>query len=170
MTFHGGLSVTQRRKAIATFEATEGSVMISTQAGGEGLNFQFCHQVVNYDLPWNPMRVEQRIGRVHRLGQQHEVSIFNLSVKGTVEERVLDLLVNKIRMFEVVIGELDLILGAMDTDKAFDQLIAEIYIKAKSDDEVEQGFEDLGNRITEARGKYERVKETESILSDIAEI
>ena len=170
VTFHGGMSVTQRRKAIASFAATEGSIMISTQAGGEGLNFQFCHQIVNYDLPWNPMRVEQRIGRVHRLGQQHEVSIFNLSVKGTVEERVLDLLVNKIRMFEVVIGELDLILGAMDTDKAFDQLIAEIYIKAKTDEDVTQGFEDLGRRISEARTDYERVKDTESILSDIAEI
>ena len=169
VVFHGGLSVTQRREAIRRFEK-EGGVMISTQAGGEGLNFQFCHQVVNYDLPWNPMRVEQRIGRVHRIGQEHEVSIFNLSVKDTVEDRVLDLLANKIRMFELVIGEVDLIVGAMDTNKSFEQLIAEIYANAKTEDDVKQGFEDLGKRISEARTTYERVKETESMLSDIAEI
>ena len=168
--FYGGLSVMQRRRALARFEADPEAIMVSTQAGGEGLNFQFCHQVVNYDLPWNPMRVEQRIGRVHRLGQQHEVSVFNLSVAGTVEQRVLDLLANKIKMFELVIGELDLILGAMDSSKSFEQQIADILVQAETAADEEQRFEDLGERIVEARRTYERVKETESMLSDVAEI
>ena len=170
VVFHGGMGLAQRRKAIDTLKASPDAVMVSTQAGGEGLNFQFCHQIVNYDLPWNPMRVEQRIGRVHRLGQQHEVSIFNLSVRGTVESRLLDLLVNKIRMFELVIGELDLILGAMDEGKTFDRIVADIYVKAADETEVDKGFQDLGERLTEARRRYERVKETESALSDLGEL
>ncbi len=168
--FHGGLSVHARRRAIERFQADSEAIMISTQAGGEGLNFQFCHQIVNYDLPWNPMRIEQRIGRVHRLGQEHEVSVFNLSVADTVEERVLDLLANKIKMFELVIGELDLILGAMDDAKSFEQQIANIIVRAKDDDAEAEGFDALGQRIVEARRKYERVKETESMLSDVAEV
>ncbi len=168
--FHGSLDVRRRREAIAEFEADPRSVMVSTQAGGEGLNFQFCRQIVNYDLPWNPMRVEQRIGRVHRLGQTRDVRVFNFAVAGTVEERVIDLLANKIKMFELVIGELDLILGAMDARKSFEQQIAEIFVTAQNEEEMDRKFDELGRRILEARRKYERVKETESMLSDIAEI
>lgn len=85
-------------------------VMIATEAGGEGINLQFCHQMINFDLPWNPMRVEQRIGRIHRLGQEHDVMIYNLSTQGTIEEHILNLLHEKINMFEMVIGQLDVIL------------------------------------------------------------
>lgn len=85
-------------------------VLIATEAGGEGINLQFCHHVINYDLPWNPMKLEQRIGRVHRLGQEHDVHIYNLAVEDTIEKDILALLHTKIDVFEKVVGDLDAIL------------------------------------------------------------
>lgn len=87
-------------------------VLIATESGGEGINLQFCHHVINYDLPWNPMKLEQRIGRVHRLGQEHDVHIYNLAIQDTIEEDILNLLHVKIDVFEKVVGELDDILSA----------------------------------------------------------
>lgn len=86
-------------------------VLIATESGGEGINLQFCHHVINYDLPWNPMKLEQRIGRVHRLGQEHDVHIYNLAIQDTIEQHILDLLYEKIDVFEQVVGELDDILS-----------------------------------------------------------
>lgn len=86
-------------------------VLIATEAGGEGINLQFCHHIINYDLPWNPMRIEQRIGRLHRLGQEHDVQIYNFAVQETIEQKILELLYEKIHLFESVIGELDDILA-----------------------------------------------------------
>jgi len=85
-------------------------VLIATEAGSEGINLQFCHHVINYDLPWNPMKLEQRIGRVHRLGQEHDVHIYNLAIENTIEENILALLHTKIDVFEKVVGDLDAIL------------------------------------------------------------
>ena len=85
-------------------------VLIATESGGEGINLQFCHHVINYDLPWNPMKLEQRIGRVHRLGQEHDVHIYNLAIQNTIEEHILELLYVKIDVFEKVVGDLDSIL------------------------------------------------------------
>ncbi|WP_017378590.1 DEAD/DEAH box helicase [Paenisporosarcina sp. TG-14] len=87
-------------------------VLIATESGGEGINLQFCHHVINYDLPWNPMKLEQRIGRVHRLGQEHDVHIYNLAIQNTIEENILDLLYVKLDVFEKVVGDLDEILSA----------------------------------------------------------
>ena len=87
-------------------------VLIATEAGGEGINLQFCHHVINYDLPWNPMKLEQRIGRVHRLGQEHDVHIYNLAIENTIENNILELLNTKIGVFEKVVGELDDILSS----------------------------------------------------------
>ena len=110
--FHGEMNADAKDRAIEQFKKNSGSqVLISTEAGGEGRNLQFCHFLVNYDLPWNPMKVEQRIGRVDRIGQTQPISIFNLWVKDTVEERVLDILENRIRLFEETVGGLDPILG-----------------------------------------------------------
>lgn len=97
-------------------------VMIATEAGGEGINLQFCHHMINFDLPWNPMRVEQRIGRVHRLGQTHDVNIFNLSTTGTIEEHILHLLHEKINMFEMVIGGLDVILEKFEKKESIEKV------------------------------------------------
>lgn len=87
-------------------------VLIATESGGEGINLQFCHHVINYDLPWNPMKLEQRIGRVHRLGQEHDVHIYNLAIDNTIEIDILNLLYKKIDVFEKVVGDLDDILSA----------------------------------------------------------
>ncbi|MEK4484320.1 SNF2-related protein [Psychrobacillus sp. FSL H8-0484] len=89
----------------------QAQVLIATESGGEGINLQFCHHVINYDLPWNPMKLEQRIGRVHRLGQEHDVHIYNLAIDNTIEKDILDLLYVKIDVFEKVVGDLDDILS-----------------------------------------------------------
>ena len=101
-----------RRRSRSSASAQRDQVLVSTEAGGEGRNLQFARIVINYDLPWNPMRVEQRIGRVHRLGQEHPVRVVNLVARGTIEAYVLEILERKIRMFELVVGEMEEILGA----------------------------------------------------------
>lgn len=110
--FHGAMTPAEKDRAVEQFrEATTPHILVSTEAGGEGRNFQFCHLLVNYDLPWNPMRVEQRIGRVDRIGQEQPVQIFNLWVRGTIEEKILHVLDSRIKLFETAIGGLDPILG-----------------------------------------------------------
>ncbi len=101
--FDGSLSAGQKEWVRHLFRQ-RADVLVSTESGGEGLNFQFCHHVINFDLPWNPMRLEQRIGRVHRLGQIHDVEVYNLAARGTIEEKILMLLYEKIRLFRTVIG------------------------------------------------------------------
>lgn len=114
LAFDGGLSSGQKEWLRHLFRQRF-QVLVSTEAGGEGLNFQFCHIVVNFDLPWNPMRLEQRIGRVHRLGQEHDVFVYHLVTAHTVESHVLHLLHEKLAMFDHVIGAgEDHILAAMD--------------------------------------------------------
>lgn len=115
--FHGGLKPQEKDAAVEAFRLGSGpQLLITTEAGGEGRNFQFCHMLVNYDLPWNPMKVEQRIGRVDRIGQKHPVKIFNLSAKDTVEARVVEVLSKRIKIFEQTVGGLDPILGSVETD------------------------------------------------------
>jgi SNF2 family DNA or RNA helicase len=166
--FYGGLDLSQRRDAIRRF-ARNARVMISTQTGGEGFNLQFCHQLVNYDLPWNPMMVEQRIGRLHRLGQTHDVSIFNFSVHDTIEAHVLDLLARKIRMFELVVGELDLILSEFEEHKTFEHMVQDIWLASKNEQDMQQRFERFGNRLLQARKHFQKLKESEGLTSELVE-
>jgi SNF2 family DNA or RNA helicase len=105
-------------------------VMVATEAGGEGINLQFCHNVINFDLPWNPMRVEQRIGRVHRLGQTEDVQIFNLCTLGTIEEHIVHLLHEKINMFELVIGELDEIISKFEKEESMERRLAQLVLES----------------------------------------
>ncbi len=115
--FHGQMKSLEKDRAVERFRDELGpQILVCTEAGGEGRNFQFCHVLVNYDLPWNPMKVEQRIGRVDRIGQKQAVSIFNLWVKDSIEERVLDVLEKRIRVFEETVGGLDPILGDTEND------------------------------------------------------
>ena len=115
--FHGQLNAAEKDRAVERFRNGNGpQILISTEAGGEGRNFQFCHYLVNYDLPWNPMRVEQRIGRVDRIGQENAISIFNLYSKDTIEERVLEVLEDRIQVFQETVGGLDAILGETEND------------------------------------------------------
>jgi SNF2 family DNA or RNA helicase len=115
--FHGQMSAEQKDAAVAAFRDGRGpQVLVSTEAGGEGRNFQFCHILVNYDLPWNPMKVEQRIGRLDRIGQKQAVNVFNFHVKGTIEGRILEVLERRIKIFVDAVGSLDPILGEAEAD------------------------------------------------------
>lgn len=109
--FNGKFSKSKREWMKHLFQQ-QAQVLIATESGSEGINLQFCHNVINYDLPWNPMKLEQRIGRVHRLGQQNDVHIYNLAVNATIDDHIVELLYTKINVFEKVVGELDAILSS----------------------------------------------------------
>ncbi|WP_318508432.1 DEAD/DEAH box helicase [Bacillus sp. T3] len=121
-------------------------VLIATEAGGEGINLQFCHHIINFDLPWNPMRLEQRIGRIHRLGQEQDVMIYNFATKGTVEEHILKLLYEKINLFEKVIGELDDILTKLEFGN-FEDHLEDIFGHSSSEGEMRIKMENLTSMI-----------------------
>lgn len=133
-------------------------VMVATEAGGEGINLQFCHHIVNFDLPWNPMRVEQRIGRVHRLGQTEDVSIFNLCTAGTIEEHIVHLLHEKINMFEMVIGELGEILERVEKEETLERKLAKLVLESANAGELRERIDNLGDSMLEARRQVEREK------------
>jgi SNF2 family DNA or RNA helicase len=139
-------------------------VMIATEAGGEGINLQFCHNMINFDLPWNPMRVEQRIGRVHRLGQQNDVNIFNLSTEGTIEAHIVNLLHEKINMFESVIGQLDVILERFDGDQGLEKSIYRAMLESSSDEELSQRVEALGQSINQIKQEVQEQVPVSSAL------
>ena len=111
--FHGDLNEQQKNASVAFFRH-EGKILLSTEIGGEGRNFQFCHIIINYDLPWNPMRLEQRIGRLDRLGQTHNVAIYNFYIKNTVESSIVTAIEERIHIFEESIGALEPILGSLE--------------------------------------------------------
>ncbi|MCK0472581.1 DEAD/DEAH box helicase [Halalkalibacter sp. APA_J-10(15)] len=129
-------------------------VLIATEAGGEGINLQFCSHMINYDLPWNPMRIEQRIGRIHRLGQQEDVHIYNFAVKETVEQHILKLLYEKIHLFEAVIGELDAILTKIDLNGVEDH-VQDILLSSESEGEMRIKFDHLAAIMNEANDDKE---------------
>jgi len=131
-------------------------VLIATEAGGEGINLQFCHHMINFDLPWNPMRVEQRIGRVHRLGQTNDVRIYNLCTLNTIEEHIVGLLHEKINLFELVIGELDHILERFEKKETLEQRLARVMLESGGNSEkLREQINDLGNSLTQIREEVE---------------
>ncbi len=163
--FHGSLSPTAKDAAIAAFRG-DVPVLLSTEAGGEGRNLQFCRNVVNYDLPWNPMKIEQRIGRVHRLGQTRDTRIWNFSTRDTVEDYVLAILHRKIQMFELVIGEMDMVLGHWSDRESFENEVFRIWTRVRNPEERRVAFEEFGDQLALARQRHERVKDfDESIFS-----
>jgi SNF2 family DNA or RNA helicase len=121
-------------------------VLIATEAGGEGINLQFCRHIINYDLPWNPMRIEQRIGRIHRLGQERDVKIYNFATENTVEEHILSLLYEKIDLFENVIGEIDEILTRLDLQN-IENTVSDIFANSKSEGEIKVKMNNLASVI-----------------------
>jgi len=161
--YHGGLSLAQKDEAIRRFEKSA-RVLLSTEAAGEGRNLQFCRTMINFDLPWNPMRIEQRVGRIHRIGQTHEVDIFNLSAEGTIEDYILDLLDRKLNMFELVIGEMGMILGQLADERDFEDLVMEVWTRARTSDEMASGFEQLGEALVQAREAYQHTQEYDEAL------
>jgi superfamily II DNA or RNA helicase len=154
--FEGGMTGPEKDAAVRRFQ-DEVTLLICTESGGEGRNLQFCNTLINFDLPWNPMTIEQRIGRIHRIGQTRDVFIFNLAARGTLEEQVLRILDEKINMFELVVGEIGEILGEMEDEQDFADLVYAAWIETT---ETERGsaFEQLGERLVEAKQQYEEVK------------
>src|SRR3989454_10598766 len=144
IVYWGALTTPERDKRIRAFHDDERSVLIATRAGSEGRNLQICNVLVNYDLPWNPMVIEQRIGRVHRIGQKREVHIVNLAAAGTIESYILQLLDKKIKLFELVVGELDLILGEFGGAQKFEVRLADEWLAAGNDEDFERRVEKVG--------------------------
>jgi len=163
VVYHGSLSIAEKNRAIADFEG-KAQVLLSTEAAGEGRNLQFCRVMVNFDIPWNPMRIEQRIGRIHRVGQTREVRIYNLSARGTIEDYLLDILDRKINMFELVIGEMEMVLGHLSDERDFEDLLLDVWVSARSRSELQAGFAELGDTLLQARRTYQQTKERDDAL------
>jgi len=132
------------RSALVDYFREQGQIMIATEAGAEGINLQFCSLVVNYDLPWNSQRIEQRIGRCHRYGQKHDVVVVNfLNQTNAADQRVFQLLSEKFSLFEGVFGASDEVLGAIESGVDFEKRIAGIYQRCRTPEEIKASFDQL---------------------------
>ncbi len=153
--FHGSLNMQQKEDAVEEFRR-ETEVFICTEAGGEGRNLQFASVLFNYDLPWSPLKIEQRIGRIHRFGQKVDVKIFNFSTADTVAERVLEVLEEKIRLFEESIGPSDALLGAVEEGHNFEKSLMDFASGRKTRAELNA---ELESSIEIAKAGYSRLNE-----------
>lgn len=160
---HSGLRRQEKEEQVRLF-AGEADILVSTETGSEGRNLQFCHTMINYDLPWNPMRIEQRIGRIHRLGQQKDVRIYNFSAMNTIESYILELLDAKINMFQLVVGELDKILGNLQEKRDFEDLVMDIWASTSDEPGLKLEMGVLGDRLATARQHYLAVKDLDDRL------
>jgi adenine-specific DNA-methyltransferase len=143
-----GSRTADMRQALVDYFRNEAKVMIATEAAAEGINLQFCSLVVNYDLPWNPQRIEQRIGRCHRYGQLHDVVVINfLNVKNAADQRVFELLSEKFKLFSGVFGSSDEVLGSIESGVDFEKRIVAIYQKCRTLQEIEDGFRQLQSEL-----------------------
>jgi SNF2 family DNA or RNA helicase len=161
--FHGEMGWREKEESLEQFRLKE-QVLVSTEAGGEGRNLQFARIVINYDLPWNPMRVEQRIGRVHRLGQEHPVRVINLVARGTIEAYVLEILERKIRMFELVVGEMEEILGTWQVQGSFEDEVFRRWTESRSPRLRKKRFTELAQHLVTARKLYQQQRDNQSWL------
>jgi ERCC4-related helicase len=158
-------SIDIRNALVDAFSSDEYQIMIATEAAAEGINLQFCSMVVNYDLPWNPQRIEQRIGRCHRYGQLHDVVVVNfLNSDNEVETRVFELLEQKYNLFQGVFGSSDHVLGSIESGVDFEKRIIEIYKKCRTKEEIDNYFKALKEEFEEAIDS--KIKEVQSILFD----
>lgn len=153
-----GSKTADTRAALVEHFKERGKVMIATEAGAEGINLQFCSLVINYDLPWNPQRIEQRIGRCHRYGQKHDVVVVNfVDLSNEADKRVYELLAQKFQLFEGVFGASDEVLGAIGSGVDFERRIADIYQNCREPEEIKSSFEqlrlDLSGEISDAMVK-----------------
>ncbi len=139
-----GSKTADKRAAIVEYFRDEAEIMIATEAAAEGINLQFCSLLVNYDLPWNPQRIEQRIGRCHRYGQKHDVVVVNfLNIKNAADVRVFELLSEKFKLFDGVFGASDEVLGAIGSGIDFEKRIVEILQNCRSEEEINKSFDEL---------------------------
>ena len=161
--FHGSMDNRKKDEQIKSFREDK-EILVTTEIGGEGRNLQFCHQMVNYDLPWNPMKIEQRIGRIHRIGQEKEVMIYNLCATGSVEDYILEVLDKKINMFEMVIGEIDMIMGRVKGEQEFSDMVYDIWVNSSSEKERKKSFDQLASGLKRSKTLYEKTKELDEKL------
>jgi len=155
--FHGQMTNKAKDGQILSFREAK-DILVTTEIGGEGRNLQFCHQMINYDLPWNPMKIEQRIGRIHRIGQENAVQIYNLCGAGSIEDYILEILDRKINMFEMVIGEIDMVLGRVSGEKDFADRVYDIWMQASSPTDRKKDFAKLGTQLKRSKTRYESTK------------
>lgn len=158
-----GSPTADKRAALVDYFRNEATIMIATEAAAEGVNLQFCSLLVNYDLPWNPQRIEQRIGRCHRYGQKFDVVVVNfLNKKNAADIRVYELLDEKFRLFDGVFGASDDVLGAIGNGVDFEKRIAQIYNDCRTTDEIQKAFDDLQIELKSAID--EKMKNVRSTL------
>ncbi|MCX8123658.1 MAG: SNF2-related protein [Spirochaetes bacterium] len=153
--FHGSLSRDEKEAAIESFK-NDAEILICTEAGGEGRNLQFCNVLINYDLPWSPLKVEQRIGRIHRFGQSNNVIIYNFATRDTVAERVLEVLNHKLKLFEESLGTPDVILGDIADERFFNRIFMELIAGLKNKRKVSK---DIDTHLQKARESYSKLQE-----------
>ena len=149
------------RAALVDYFRDEAVILVATEAAAEGINLQFCSLVVNYDLPWNPQRIEQRIGRCHRYGQKSDVVVVNfLNKANAADQRVYQLLDEKFKLFNGVFGASDEVLGAIESGVDFEKRIAQIYQTCRTPEQIEFNFnqlqQELGQQIDEAMQQTRR--------------
>lgn len=157
-----GQTPAPERQPITEQFQRQGGALLLTHSGTEGRNLQFCHRLVNFDLPWNPMEIEQRIGRLHRLGQQHPVHIYNLVQAHTLQEHLLQILQEKLNLFELVVGETGLILGERFSSDEFAEEILRRW--RESEGRVAESIQALGEELAAARAGYAEVKQLDETL------
>lgn len=155
--FHGRMSNQAKDEQIQRFREGR-DILVTTEIGGEGRNLQFCHQMINYDLPWNPMKIEQRIGRLHRIGQENEVRIYNLCAAGSIEDYILEILDRKINMFEMVIGEIDMVLGRVRGESDFSDRVYDIWMQSATPADRKKGFTQLAVELKRSKTQYEKTR------------
>lgn len=160
----GDHSAEAKQAALAAFRGGDVQVLVATDVGSEGHNLQHCHRLVNFDLPWNPMVIEQRIGRLHRFGQTAEVEVFNLCARGSMEERILGVLHDRVRLFELVVGEMDMVLGNISDEADLEERLLALCAEAPSDAAVDDGLAALGDELLRARGRYDEIRELDQAL------
>ena len=171
ITFTGSHSRAERSQQLARFRAEPGGVFLTTRVGSEGLNLQFCNRIVNYEIPWNPMIIERRIGRVQRIGQEREVHILNLAAHATIEMHILWLLDRKMRLFELDVGVLDLVLGEFGGAETLEHRLADAWLASESDTAFERELESIGEQIVASResGARQALLASEIAVEDNAE-
>jgi SNF2 family DNA or RNA helicase len=161
--FHGGMTAAEKKAAIEDFR-DHSEILLSSEAGGEGHNLQFCNTIINFDLPWNPVTIEQRVGRIHRIGQRREVFVFNFCLAGSIEEHILKILHEKINLFELVAGEIEMILGELGQEQDFSNIVMDLWARGDTSGERESAFERFAAELHNAKNRYQKTGELDHAL------
>ncbi len=165
IAYTGRMSAGEKQEQVERFRKN-GGLMLCTEVGGQGLNLQHCRTVINYDVPWNPMRLEQRIGRVHRYGQEQSTKVLHFVTVGTYEEHVLELLTRKLELFTQAIGELEAILSFVEEEESLQQMVAQAICAASSDEDLENNFQTLSDHVEQAAQRYRKSRDATSRMLD----